>query len=255
MDLKESVVRQFGAVAANYATSFTHAQGPDLERLVARAVELAPARVLDVACGAGHTALALAAAGLSTTAVDLTEEMLAQGRALARERGVAVVFDRGDVEALPYPDGSFDLVVSRLAAHHFPDPARAVREIARVLGPDGRFLLVDVVSFHEPTADSFLQTIELLRDPSHVRDHRVDEWQALCSAAGLASAELERWPLPQDFDAWVARMRTPEPEVAVLRRLFASAPDEACRALAVGGGPGADFSFTIALLEAWPEAA
>ena len=128
MDLKDSVIRQFGAVAANYAVSLAHSQGPDLDLLVERARALAPDRMLDAGCGTGHTALALAAAGVTTTALDLTPEMLAQGEALAAERGLSVVFDHGDVEALPYEDQSFDAVSSRLAAHHFPNPRRAVSE-------------------------------------------------------------------------------------------------------------------------------
>ena len=250
MDLKDSVTRQFGAVAANYASSFTHSQGPDLDLLVERAVALAPATMLDAGCGAGHTALALAAAGIRTTALDLTPEMLEQGRALARERKLEVGFDPGDVEDLPYPDASFDAVSSRLAAHHFPNPRRAVSEILRVLRPGGTFFLSDIVSYEEPLADTFLQTIELLRDPSHVRDHRVDEWQSLLEAAGGVDVRLVRtWPLAQDFEAWVERMQTPEPEVAVLRRLFAGASAEARAALDLGEGTEHGFTFTVALIE------
>jgi ubiquinone/menaquinone biosynthesis C-methylase UbiE len=250
MDLKESVTRQFGAVAANYATSFTHSQGPDLDRLVARAQELGAESVLDAGCGGGHTAFAFAAAGFRTRAADLTPEMIEQGRVIARERGLDIEFDLADVEALPYPDASFDLVATRLAAHHFPNPDRAVQELMRVLRPGGTFLLSDIVSYAAPTADTFLQTMELLRDPSHVRDHRVDEWEALIEAAGGTNVGNETWPLHQPFDAWVERMRTPEPEVVALRRLFAAAPGEARLALRLGEGTEKGFTLTVALLEA-----
>lgn len=250
MDLKENVARQFGAVAEKYASSFTHSQGPDLELLVERARALAPEAMLDVGSGAGHTALALAAAGIDITALDLTPEMLVQGRALARERALDVVFDEGDVESLPYPDASFDAVSSRLAAHHFPNPRRAIAEILRVLRPGGRFLLSDIVSYDEPTADTFLQAIELLRDPSHVRDHRVDEWLGMIEDCRARAGLVARWPLFQPFDAWVERMQTPEPEVAMLRRLFARAPLEARTALELGEGTERGFTLTVALIEA-----
>ncbi len=250
MDLKDSVTRQFGAVAANYASSFTHAQGPDLDRLVERASALAPLTMLDAGCGAGHTALALAALGIRTTALDLTPEMLDQGRALACERGLEIRFDLGDVEELPYPDASFDAVSSRLAAHHFPNPRRAVSEFLRVLRPGGTFLLSDVVSYQEPLADTFLQTMELLRDPSHVRDHRIDEWTRMIEEAGGRAALVGCWPLLQGFDSWVERMQTPEPEVVVLRRMFETASAEARSALELGEGTERGFTLTVALIEA-----
>ena len=90
-------------------------------------------------------------------------------------------FTVGDIEHLEFADGSFDVVVSRYSAHHYPHPAVAIAEIARVLKPGGVFLLADVVSPEDPTADTYMNAIEVLRDPSHVRDHRVDQWQASCS--------------------------------------------------------------------------
>lgn len=250
MDLKESVARQFGAVAANYATSFTHSQGPDLDRLVERATELGARTALDAACGGGHTAFALAKAGLETRAADITPEMVEQGRAIAKERGLAIEFDQADVEALPYEDSSFDLVVTRFAAHHFPNPAQAISELMRVARPGGTLLLSDIVSYADPTADTFLQAMEVLRDPSHVRDHRVDEWESMIANAGGRAELIATWPLQQPFDAWVERMQTPEPEVVVLRRLFASAPAEARRALGLGKGTELGFTLTVALIEA-----
>jgi ubiquinone/menaquinone biosynthesis C-methylase UbiE len=250
MDLKDSVTRQFGAVAANYAASFTHSQGPDLDRLVERAKALAPKTMLDAGCGTGHTALALAASGIRMTALDLTPEMLEQGRGLAKERALEISFDLGDVEALPYPDASFDAVSSRLAAHHFPNPRRAVSEFMRVLRPGGTFLLSDVVSYEEPLADTFLQAMELLRDPSHVRDHRVDEWVEMISTAGGRAELVDTWPLVQAFDSWIERMQTPAPEEAVLRRMFEAAPAEARAALGLGEGTERGFTLTVALIEA-----
>ncbi|MBV9279671.1 MAG: class I SAM-dependent methyltransferase, partial [Chloroflexi bacterium] len=128
-DIKGAVRRQFGAVAVRYATSAVHAGGPDLEALAGAVPE--GVRVLDVGCGAGHTALTLAPRVASVVAIDLTDEMLDQGRRLAAERGLGNVrFVRGDAERLDYPDASFDVVTSRYSAHHFPHPARALAEIA-----------------------------------------------------------------------------------------------------------------------------
>ncbi len=255
MEIKESVQHQFGSVAERYASSFTHAQGPDLDALVARADAVGPVSILDAACGTGHTALALAHAGFRTTALDLTEPMLEQGRRLAAERSLDVTFDRGDVENLPYESGSFDALSTRLAAHHFPNPTRAIAECLRVVRPGGTVWLSDVVSYTDPTADTFLQAIELLRDPSHVRDHRVDEWEAMFRDAGASPRLVATWPLYQPFDAWVERMQTPAPEVAVLQRLFDQGPSEARKALDLDATDERSFTLTVALLEVRKESA
>jgi ubiquinone/menaquinone biosynthesis C-methylase UbiE len=241
MELKDSVQQQFAAVAASYANSAVHQSGPDLAALVA-AVPANVAQALDVGCGPGHTALAIAPHVGAVTGLDLTEAMLAEARRLAAERGIANArFERGDVEQLPFADGSFDLVTSRYSAHHYPRPAVALAEIARVLRPGGVFLLADVVAPEPLVADTYLTAIELLRDPSHVRDHSVEQWLDLLSGAGMRAELLGAWPLRLQFDNWVARMRTPEAAAGQIRALLDGAPVEARTALAVE----ADHSFSV----------
>src|SRR5690348_11657563 len=173
-DVKAAVQQQFGNVAANYATSSVHASGEDLNRMVQYANLIGTERVLDAGCGAGHTALAFAPHVAGVVAYDLTPSMLEQVEALAFQRGTTnLTTHRGDVEELPFEDGVFDLVVSRLSAHHWPHPAQALAQFKRVLKPNGQFILSDIVAAEAPTLDTFLQAIELLRDPSHVRDQSI----------------------------------------------------------------------------------
>ena len=246
-DIKESVRRQFSPVAAAYAASAVHAGGADLAALVAAAGAQGHERALDVGSGAGHTALALAPHVASVTAVDLSDEMLAQGSALAAERGITnISFVRGDVEHLDLPRASFDIVTSRYSAHHYPRPAAALSEVARVLRPGGALLLVDVVAAEDPAPDTFLNAIELLRDPSHVRDHSVSQWRAMLAAAGLEPELLGVWPLRLDFASWLARMRTPEASADQIRRLFDGAPADLRAAFAVE--PDHSFTLQVALI-------
>ncbi|HEU5100682.1 MAG TPA: methyltransferase domain-containing protein [Roseiflexaceae bacterium] len=247
MEIKDSVQKQFAPVAANYATSAVHVAGPDLTAMLAAADARADQRVLDAGCGAGHTALAFAPLVAEVVALDLTEAMLAQGRKLSRDRGIAnIIFQRGDVERLPFPDASFDLVTSRYSAHHYPHPQVALGEFTRVLKPGGAFLLVDVVSPEPPAHDTFLNAIELLRDPSHVRDHTVEQWRRMIEAAGLAAEALETWPLRLEFESWVARMQTPFLAITQIRALIDGAPRDIRAALAIE--QGYSFSVPTALL-------
>lgn len=215
---------QFGAVAAAYATSGYHASGADLAALVSAAVLTGQERVLDLGCGAGHTALAVAPHAASVTAVDLTPEMLEVAARLAADRGITnVTFRAADVAALPFDDASFDLVTSRVSAHHYADPVAAVREAARVLRPGGSLLLIDTVAPEDPALDTFYNAVELLRDRSHVRNCRISEWHAILAAAGFRPETLHEFTIELDGASWVERMRTPPDMVAAIRALFRTA--------------------------------
>ena len=247
VDIQDSVRRQFGPVAAAYAASAVHAGGADLSAMLAAADLRGDERVLDVAPGAGHTALAFAPRVASVVAVDLTEEMLEQGQRLAQERELSTItFARGDAEHLPVPDASVDLVTCRYAAHHFPRPAAAAHEWARVLTPEGRLLLVDVVAPDDLAADTVLNAAEVLRDPSHVRDHTVGQWLAMLESAGFAVDDIGRFPLRLEFAAWTERMRTPAAVAAQIRVLFAAAPATVREVLQVEHD--GTFSASVALL-------
>jgi SAM-dependent methyltransferase len=241
---------QFGAVAETYVTSAYHASGPDLQALVTAARPQATDNVLDLGCGAGHTALAIAPHVAHVTAVDVTQDMLNAAARLAEQRGVTnVTFQLADATHLPFDSEQFELVTSRVAAHHFADPRTALAEVRRVLRSGGRFALVDTVSPEEPPLDTFLQCVELLRDASHVRDWRVSEWLHMLNEGGFVDAELvDRFTLQLDGDEWVKRMRTPAAKVAVIRQLLAEANAAQREAFDIRSGDSWGFTLGLALL-------
>ena len=97
----------------------------------------AGARVLDVACGTGNSALPLARRGAVVTGVDIATNLLEQARERAAAEGLTISFDEGDAEQLPYPDATFDAVVTMFGAMFAPRPEFVVAECARVLKPGG----------------------------------------------------------------------------------------------------------------------
>ena len=122
MTNSQDQVRQWGPVAEAYVHSSFHAAGPDLARLVVEGDFSGNERVLDLGCGAGHTSLACAPHVAAVVAVDVTPEMVSAATSLARERGVDnVEFRVADVQSLPFEDQSFDVVTSRVSAHHYAD--------------------------------------------------------------------------------------------------------------------------------------
>lgn len=224
--------RQFGAVAAAYADSPSHASGSSLARMRELAPPGAHDRVLDVATGAGHAALAYAPDVAEVIASDITPEMLEQVRRLAAERGLANVRTQGDApaEALPFPDGAFDKVLCRVAPHHFPDVPRFLAESYRVLRPGGALVLCDTITQDDdPETDAWFDALERLRDPSHVRDWSPREWRQMAEAAGFVVEALDATSCrtEQTFDGWVTRMACPPERVAALAEQLVGAPERA----------------------------
>jgi ubiquinone/menaquinone biosynthesis C-methylase UbiE len=166
--------------------------------------------VLDVAAGTGHAARQLAGTARMVVALDATEAMLTRGQAEAAAEGHGnVLFMRGDAEALPFLDASFDVVVSRFAAHHFEDPAAAVSEMVRCTRPGGHVALVDLVADEDPTVAEEQNRLERLRDPSHTRMLAAIEIQALLTEAGLESIDLATRPLERPLLPWLEQAQTP----------------------------------------------
>ncbi len=141
-----------------------------LRRMTADLARLQPGEtVLEVGCGTGSLALVakrrVGEAG-RVAGIDPAPQMIARARSKATRRALSVDFQVGVIERLPYPDGSFDVVLSSLMMHHLPDDLKreGMAEIARVLKPGGRLLVLDAMSPSGPWRSSIQDQPALMRE-------------------------------------------------------------------------------------------
>ena len=202
---KETVKAAFGQNARSYADSVVHAQGASLGRLVELLKPQKDWDAIDVATGAGHMALAVAPFVSHVWATDITPEMLALAGKAATERGLDnITVETADAEELPFPDGRFDLLTCRIAAHHFNDIGAFLTESKRVLRPGGLLGIVDNIVPEGPAGD-YVNAFEKLRDGSHVRCLRMDEWLAEMRAAGFSLEAIDSLRKTLSFGFWAKR--------------------------------------------------
>ncbi len=237
----------YGVRARDYVTSVVHSSGDDLDQIAAELRGQEAARVLDLGCGGGHVSYRAAPLVASVVACDVTAGMLDAVAATAAERGLAnITVQQAAAEHLPFPDASFDIVLCRFTAHHWQNMEAGLRQARRVLKPGSRAVFIDVVAPADAVLDTHLQTVELLRDVSHVRDYSTAEWVAALSRAGFAIEGITLRRLRMDFPVWIARTRTPSIHADAIRSLQAGAPPSVREHFAVA--PDGSFDIDVATL-------
>lgn len=245
--------RQWAAVAERYGAGWTQANAPDLGWLVEAVRPTRADRAIDVGTGAGHAARALAPHVASVDAIDPTPEMLAVAQRLTAGAGIAgITFGPGSAASLPFDGASFDIAISRYSVHHWPDPGAAFREIARVLRAGrggGRVAIVDMVAPATGPLDTFVNAIELLRDPSHARSLRASDWLALLDGAGFEARVEREWVIRHDTERWMAQTDPPEWRREAVRRLLLDAQATTRAACAIADD-GSAFSVGCGLIAA-----
>jgi SAM-dependent methyltransferase len=186
--------------AEAYRESPTHREGPDLDLLVEWCEPAEGVKALDVATGGGHVARRLREDGAEVVTLDPSPGM--QADVVAR------------AEDLPFADGSFDVVVSRIAPHHFVDVGAAVAEMARV---SNRVVVIEDTLFSSDRHEE----AEKLRDPTHVRNYTEDEWRGFLTEAGLEVEQSECFEKIHPLEAWLARTACEGEEAERVKELLA----------------------------------
>ena len=225
--IKARVQEQFSKNAEKYVSSDTHAKGTDLPTM---AVWLEPTKdwiILDVATGGGHVSKTLSPHVGHVFATDLTSQMLATAKDhLSSSNCNNVWYVVADAEQLPFLDHTFDAVACRIAAHHFPNPQHFVAEVARVLKPGGKLLLIDNIAPENSELDGFMNTTEKLRDDSHGRCYSISEWNNWFNDHNLTVMKSELRRKTFDFPVWVRRTTDSEEQVhSVVNHILSARKD------------------------------
>lgn len=237
-DRKRASAESFGVAADAYLDSDVHRQGADLDQLASwcNGAE----RALDVATGAGHTAGAVVRTGVPrVVAADASPEMVATAEGTFETvEGVVA-----DAERLPFATDSFDAVTCRIAAHHFPAPAAFVAEVARVLSAGGTFAFEDNVAPEDDDLGAFINRVEAIRDPTHVKSYATSQWHEWLADAGFVVEETLHLKKTLDFDPWTDAQSLPPDERDRVEDLLVGATDEAAEYFEIRTDDGSVRSF------------
>jgi ubiquinone/menaquinone biosynthesis C-methylase UbiE len=195
----QRIVDQFTRWAKPFADLPIHAEAHAMARTIEACGPMAGMDVLDVACGPGILACALADRARHVTGIDITPAMIAQ----ARQRQAVAGLDNldwhvGDATALPFEDGRFDCITTRYSFHHMPDPAAALAEMKRICRAGGRVVVIDATP--PPEKQAAYDAMERLRDPSHASALTLDQLRRIGADAGLREILVDGYRLEARLD-------------------------------------------------------
>ncbi len=246
------IMDQFTRQATPFSTASPITDANALRMIIEAAAPTANDSVLDVACGGGIIVCGFAPHVRHATGIDMTPAMLERARTLAAESGVGnVTWDRGDVTKLPYPDGAFDIVVTRFSMHHFMDPLGVMREMVRVCAPGGRVVVVDMYASDDPAKAVEWNRAEKLRDPSHVRCLTLPELKGLFRDAELPEPRASFYELRDEIRNLLARsFPNPGDDVKIIAMFAASAEDDRLGIPVRRDGERIEYAYPVAILAA-----
>ena len=221
-----AIADQFTRQAAEFAASSVLHDRAALDLLVEAAAPQPSDVTLDVACGPGSVVAAFARRVQRAEGLDATQAMLDEARKLAARVGLAnVAWHRGDIHALPFGAGAFDIVSCRYALHHLLEPQRAFAEMVRVARPGGRIVLCDAVASDDPNKAAAFNAMERHRDPSTVEFRTLDFLRDLFAAAGLSQPSARFYGMPAEMERLVAMSYPADDDRGRLRAMIEESVD------------------------------
>jgi ubiquinone/menaquinone biosynthesis C-methylase UbiE len=214
---------EFSRQAAVMSSSSVFNDERTLQRMGAALAATADDRVLEVACGPGIVAAAIAPLVGELVCIDATAKMIDLARKRLHNSGKAkVYFLEGLAEQLPFSPGSFAALVTRLSLHHFADVPKVLSEFRRVLQPGGQLLVADIITSSDDQEAGLHNALEQLRDPSHIRMLSREELFGTLRSCGFEPVAWESWQQLRTFAEWARIVSDPTrtgPLLEVMRAL------------------------------------
>jgi ubiquinone/menaquinone biosynthesis C-methylase UbiE len=218
---KAVVQEEFTRQADAYAAAPLIVDPARLSRLVHAVAPTPDARLLEVATGPGHVALAFAPYCREVVGLDLTEAPLVIAERTRLERGLSNTrFQTGDAEQLPFERGGFDVVVCRFAYHHFEDPPLVLGEMSRACRAGGTVAVEDIIVSEHPERAAYHNRFENLRDQSHTRAFPLSRLLQIFAASGLEVERVSTDSYEMPVEGWLASAQTPPERAAETRGMI-----------------------------------
>ena len=251
MQHKDLVREEFTRQASDYAIAPAIRDTEHLRKLVELVAPPTDARVLEVATGPGHVAMAFAPVCREVVGIDLTDAPLKIAEKIRAERGITnVSFRKGDVESrLPFGDSEFDVVLCRFAVHHFAQPEQVIAEMARVCRDDGLVAIEDLIASEQPDRAAYYNEFERLRDTSHTRALSMSELITMMGGAGLEIVRFASHGYRAPVSQWIkAAEGSPERAAKAIGMVERDADEDLSGARPVRIDGELYFTYRIAML-------
>jgi ubiquinone/menaquinone biosynthesis C-methylase UbiE len=200
----KKIQKQFNRQAKEYAQTNQAKDLRAMASLVGLTKTNASSVTLDVACGPGRLTMAFANHAKQATGLDVTENLLDIGRAEAAKLEIDnIAFTYGSALNIPFDSKTFDTVSCRAAFHHFATPGQVLKELARVLKPDGEIVIADILGNEETTKATHHDALEQLCDPTHVSCLSKTRFLALFNETGLDVTSSRFGSMDYEVEQWL----------------------------------------------------
>lgn len=223
---EESIRSEFTHQTESFARNEVAKMNETLGALVELVPEDPEASWLEVACGPGVIARALAPRVGRVHGVDLTPSMVEKAAEEAAREGLGNAdFSLGDATALGFDEGSFDGAVTRFSFHHIPAPWRVMAEMARVVRPGGWVVVSDFIADPDRDVYALVEEIERLRDPSHWSCLTAEQLRTAGAELGLELESEQLIPFDLDYEDWLRRGSGGAASAEMIDRLLERLPE------------------------------